>query len=339
MKSRIFISILSLSIAVLSLVGCSENGKESVVDTPHNSVTSTSDDGNNNYSISENPTNSIVDSDSDRVSESDSGSNSESVQPTGTPTIFIGPDGIPIYDSEVTKIDGSDKKAAELTAEDEGVTIFCEGFQYFKEPEGVAYSSYENPEMFDGWVFKGETPTSKNAWKRVNIGDEICGLTLKSATSTFLNYIEISFDYYQTYYTQGVADFNLFAEFDGSVTLTGYLNSSNRTSYEPDGGELRFTPAEDKLPIMCTDMFKIQPETYSLAMSYGAGEMFVFNEINEIGIDNPSGLDLGCIGIGDTAFVRLTLSDIKYGINGYVNATLVDIEVLSDVLAHEEDTI
>ena len=331
MKTKFFLSILSLSIAVLSLGGCSENGSQSVVDTPHNSATSTSDDGNNNYSTSEITANSTTDSDSD--------SDSASAEPTGTPTIFIGPDGIPIYDSEVTKIDGSDKKAAELTAEDEGVTIFCEGFQYFKEPEGVAYSSYEDPEMFDGWVFKGETPTSKNAWKRVNIGDEICGLTLKSATSTFLNYNESSFDYYQTYYTQGVADFNLFAEFDGSVTLTGYLNSSNRNSYEPDGGELRFTPTEDKLPIMCTDMFKIEPETYSLAMSYGAGEMFVFNEINEIGIDNPSGLDLGCIGIGDTAFVRLTLSDIKYGINGYVDATLVDIEVLSDVLAHAEDTI
>lgn len=73
-------------------------------------------------------------------------SDSESAEPT----IFIGPDGSPIYDSEVTKIDGSDKKAAELTANDEGITVFCEGFQYFKEPEGVAYNSYENPEMFEG---------------------------------------------------------------------------------------------------------------------------------------------------------------------------------------------
>ena len=329
MKSKFFLSILSLSLAVLPmwLCGCSENSSENVNGDHNNIAVSPSGDGSSDHSTSEALTNPITDSDS------------KSAEPTGTPTIFIAPDGSPIYDSEVTKIDGTDKKAAEITEEDEDVTIFCEGFQYFKEPEGVAYSSYENPEMFDGWEFNGETPTNKNAWKRVNTGDEICGLTLKSATSTFLNYSKDSFDYYQTYYTHYVADFGFFAEFDGSVTLTGYLNSSRRSSYEPEGGELRFTPAEDKLPIMCSNMFKIQPETYSLVMSYGAREMFVFNEINQIGIDNPSGLDLGCIGIGDTAFVRLTLSDIKYYTADIINATLADIEVLSDVLAHEKDTI
>lgn len=321
MKLKFLLSILM--VLPLSLCGCSGNSSENANDAPGNIVVSPPDDGNSNHSIYEPPANSIIDS----------------APESAEPTIFIAPDGNPIYDSEVTKIIGSDKKAAELTAEDEDVTIFCEGFQYFKEPEGVAYSSYENPEMFDGWEFNGEIPENKNPWKRVNIGDEICGLTLKSATSTFLNYSESNFDYYQTYYTHSVADFGIFAEFDGSVTLTGYLNSSNRSSYEPEGGQLRFTTAEDKLPIMCSDMFKIQPETYYLALSYGGGEMFVFNEINQIGIDNPLELDLGCIGIGDTAFVRLTLSNIKYYAASNITATLVNIEVLSDVLAHKEDTV
>lgn len=181
-------------------------------------------------------------------------------------------------------------------------------------------------------------PTNKNTWKRVNVGDEICGLKLKSATSTFKNYSKSSFDTYQTYYTHSVPDFNLFAEFDGSVTLTGYLNCSNRNLYEPDGGKLRFAPTESKLPVMPNDfMFKTQPETYMVAKSYGGGEMYVVNEINLIELDNPLGLDLGCIGIGDTTYVRVTISDIKYLVEGTVNAKLDDIEVLSDVLAHEKD--
>lgn len=329
MRSRIAFCVFSMALAVLSvsLSGCSGNDGQSA-----DKITSANvGDNSGNSSIgspdSENP-NSIA----------------ESVQPVGSPTIFIGPDEKPIYDTDITKITSYDpsfsKKAAEITAEDEGVTIFCEGFQYFKEPGGTAYSTYENPEMFDGAQFKGDLPENKNAWKRLNIGDEICGLTLKSATSTFSNYSKSDFDYYQTHYTCNVPDFSQLAEFDGSITLTGYLNSSCRSSYEPDGGELRLTPTENKLPVMPAGMmYKIEPETYMTARSYGGGEMYAVNEVNLVGLSNPSGLDLGCIGIGDTAYVRLTISNIKYLVAGTVTADLVDIEVLSDVLAHEDDSI
>ena len=331
MKSRIFVSILSLSVAVLSLSlgGCSGKSNESMGDTSHNNVVSPSGDGSYNSSTSENSVNSVADG------------ISESVQPSGTPTIFIGPDDKPIYSSEITEIinaHNTSLTAETITVDDEGTTILCEGFQYFKEPAGVAYNNYENPELFEKMEFVGKMPGNTNAWKRVNVGDKICGLTLKSATTAFANYNKDSFEYYQTYYTFNVPNFDTYAEFDGSITLTGFLNSSPRTPYEPDGGKLRFTPAEDKLPVMCGFFHKIEPETYMLASSYSSRDLYVFNEINEIAIDNSSELDLDCIGIGDTAFVRVTISDIKY--YGYgVDATLTDIEVLSDVLAHDEDTV
>lgn len=345
MKSRIAVCVFSLALAVLSvsLGGCSGNDSQSA-----EKITPTGVGGNSESSSVGSPnsgsSNGTTENSSDKSETSLAVSTPESVQPVGSPTIFTGPDEKPIYDSDVTRIMSNDpgfgKKAAEITADDEGVTIFCEGFQYFKEPGGTAYSTYENPEMFDGAQFKNEMPENKSAWKRLNVGDEICGLTLKSATSTFENYSKDNFDAYQTYYTCSVPDFSLFAEFDGSVTLTGYLNSSCRSSYEPDGGELRLTPTENKLPVMPAGMmYKIEPETYMTARSYGGGNMYAVNEVNLIGLSNPSGLDLGCIGIGDTAYVRVTISNIKYLVAQTVTADLVDIEVLSDVLAHEDDTI
>ena len=345
MKSRIAFYIFSMTLAIVSvsLGGCSGNDDSFADKSTLNDIGKYSENssvvlpnsgntnGKNDNSLNESKTSSFV-------------STPESIQPSGTPTIFIGPDENPIYDTDVTRIICNDpnfsKEPAEITAEDEDITIFCEGFQYFKEPAGKAYCTYENPEMFDGAEFKNVLPENRNTWKRINVGDEICGLTLKSATSTLNNYCKENFDHYQTYYTCDVSDFNLFAEFDGSVTLTGYLNSSCRSSYEPDGGELRLTPTENKLPIMpASMMYKIEPETYVVAKSYGGGEMYAVNEINLIGIDNPLGIDLGYIGIGDTAYVRLTISNIKYLVAGTVTADLVDIEVLSDVLAHEDDSI
>lgn len=345
MKSRIKVCIFSMALAVLSISigGCSKNDSQFTSQITSDAILGNS--GSNPIGLPNwESSNDIMGNSSNQSETSSDSSATESVQPSGTPTIFIGPDEKPIYDTDVTKITSDypdfNKKPTEITAEDEGVTIFCKGFQYFKEPEGTAYCTYENPEKFDGAEFKNVLPENKNTWKRINIGDEICGLTLKSATSTFNNYSKENFDHYQTYYTCDVPDFNVFAEFDGNVTLTGYLNSSCRSSYEPDGGELRLTPTENKLPIMpASIMYKIEPETYVIAKSYGGGEMYAVNEINLIGIGNPSGIDLGCIGIGDTAYVRLTISNIKYLVAGTVTADLVDIEVLSDVLAHEDDSI
>jgi len=342
MRSRVTISVFSIMIAVCSLTigGCSGNDSESGENITKSNI------NNIIYDLGGSSTVESSESASENSESSSSGNSAANAPnvPSGEPTIFIGSDEMPIYDTEVTKITSNDsdfnKKASEITAEDEGLTIFCEGFQYFKEPRGEAYSSFNNPEMFNGAEFKNELPENKNAWKRINVGDEICGLTLKSATSTFNNYNKDNFDKYQTYYTCDVPDFSQFAEFDGSITLTGYLNSSNRNSYEPDGGELRLTPTENKLPIMpASMMYKIEPETYMVAKSYGGGELYTVNEINLIGLDNPSELDLGCIGIGDTAYVRVTISNIKYLVAQTVTADLVDIEVLSDVLAHEDDLI
>lgn len=104
------------------------------------------------------------------------------------PTFIIGLDEEPIRTTDITRIlDITDTPVTidKLTTDSDDMTVFCDGFQYFKEPISIAYNSYENPEMFDG-QYIGEKPENDNGYRRVNVGEEICGLTLKNATSEFI---------------------------------------------------------------------------------------------------------------------------------------------------------
>lgn len=295
---------------------------------------------------------------STKSSSSDESTVSALSVPSSESTIFIGPDGEPVYDSDVVKIinyydTDFSKKAAEITDEDEGTYIICEGFQYFKEPAGTAYNSYEDPEMFDGFEFKGEMPENNNAWKRVNVGDEICGLRLKNAVSQFVIEYgdENDFEERGTYYNSEHPDVYQYAEngklveFEGSITLTGFLSSSARSYYFPDGGFMDFCPVEDKLPIMCYDEFKTKPDTYSVMggseAACAVGETGIMINIKQQSdVKNQQEIEFvdGKPGIGDTVFARVTISNITYAY-GYYSADFSNVEILSDVLAHEDDEI
>lgn len=353
MRSRVTVGVFSIMIAVfsLSIGGCSGNNAESTVELYKNNIGQLSNNSDSS-AISENSESSSDNSHSDIVLGTPP-------LPGGEPTIFIGPDGEPVYDADITKIinyykTDFSKKAAEITDEDEGTLIICEGFQYFKEPAGTAYNSYEEPEMFDGFEFKGEMPENNNAWKRVNVGDEICGLKLKNAVSQFMieHGDENDFEERGTYYNceepevYQYSENGKLVEFEGSITLTGFLSSSARSYYFPDGGFMDFCPVEDKLPIMCYDEFKTKPNTYTVMG--GSGAACAVGESNiSINIKNPQGnvknqqeIEFADDkpGIGDTVFARVTISNITYAYGCY-SADFSNVEILSDVLAHEDDSI
>lgn len=363
MRSRITISVFSIMIAVLSLSigGCSGNDTESSEKSTQSNIGQIINNSNNSTTSEDSATgmeNSGTGSEDNSSGDSAQGT-PESAQPSGTPTIFIGPDGEPVYEADVKKIinyyeTDFNKTAAEITDEDEGAQIICEGFQYFKEPAGTAYNSYENPEMFDGFEFKDEIPENNNAWKRVNVGDEICGLKLKYAVSQFIIGYgdENDFEERGTYYNCKQPDVYQYAEngklveFEGSLTLTGFLSSSARSYYFPDGGFMGFCPVEDKLPVMCYDDFKTEPNTYSV-MSGSDATCVVGESLIMINIKKPQGdvknqQEIEFVdekpGIGDTVLARVTISNITYAYGGY-SADFSDVEILSDVLAHEDDSI
>lgn len=319
MKSRAAVVIFSALVVISSTVlgGCN-NSDKTVSDNSKNSSSTTS-----------------------LAAESTAENNSSAPIvpeiPKGEPTVFIGLDGEPIYTSEITAIDGTDKTAAELTKTDYHTSVLCEGFQYFTEPSGVAYNNYQHSEMFDDIVFTGEIPENKNECRKIKVGGEICGLKLVDAVSEFKieDYEDTSEPYYYDGYHFGTDSKKPLAQFSGSITIEGFLGATSRNLYEPDGGLLCFNPTESKLPILGN-----KPE-FCERTNYVGNEFAAFSEMQEIRCGYIQDLKCDCagLGVGDVAFVRVTISNIKYYNSNSIVAEIENFEMLSDVLVHKKDSI
>lgn len=253
--------------------------------------------------------------------------------PKGEPTIFTAPDGTQIYSSEITDIEGTTKSIEELTKTDYGTSVLCEGFQYFTQPSGISYDNYQNADMFDGIVYKGEISENRNKCKRVNVGDEICGLKLVNGVSEFKidDYADTPEPYFYDGYLFGDSSERYVAEFEGSIKLFGFIGVTAPNDYEPDGGSLHFTPTESKLPILGD-----KPEFFERTNFVGS-EYSVYSDMTDIdcGFIQELQCDTAGLGVGDMAYVCLTLSDIKYKSSQSIISEIENIEILSDILYHE----
>lgn len=322
MKSRVSASVFSALIVLASTVfsGCSK------VNSSSDSSSSSSKNSSSTTSLG-------------TESTADNSSSAPIIPeiPKGEPTVFIGLDGEPIYTSEITAIDGTDKTAAELTKTDYDTSVLCEGFQYFTEPSGIAFNNYQNSEMFDDIVFTGEILENKNKCRKVKVGENICGLKLVDAVSEFKidDYADTPEPYYYDGYHFGTVSNKPLAQFEGSITLEGFLGATSRNLYEPDGGLLRFTPTESKLPILGN-----KPD-FCERTNFVGSDFVVCSEMPEIecGYIQDLKCDWAGLDIGDMAFVRVTISNIKYYNSESLNAEIEKIEMLSDILAHKKDSI
>ena len=271
------------------------------------------------------------------VSTEESHSETPTIETKGEVTVFTGPDGIPIYTEEITSIEGTEKTAAELTKTDYGTSVICEGFQYFTEPSGVEYNNYQNSEMFDDYLFIGETPENKKECRKVKVGEEICGLKLIDAVSEFKidDYDDTPEPYYYDGYMFADVTQRPLAKLDGSVTIEGFLGVTSRNDYEPDGGLMFFNPTESKLPVLGEQSVFYERSNYvgSSCITYGDMPEIQCGNIRDLSC-STAGLD-----IGDVAFVRITLCNIEYSSSQYMSAEIENIERLSDILEHSEDTI
>ena len=262
----------------------------------------------------------------------------EESEPAGEPTFLIGLDGNAILTNEITRLEDTDKTAETLTEDDLWADIYCDGFTYLKEPCGVGYSQYKNPELFDENSFIGEAPEIKNEWKRVNVGDEICGFKGMSATTHFaVNDWEDHKFPARYYYTR-----ENFCELEGTVELEGYLQVTSRSVQYPTSGELLiFYPCESKLPLMpCNEVDdeKGFQTVFGTHCIYNNFDILYANESGDItlGYYNDAACDLDGLGVGDVAYARVTLGNLGL-FNGGIGATLENVELLSDILAHNED--
>lgn len=257
--------------------------------------------------------------------------------PTGELTFFIGLDGKAVLTSEITWLDNTDKTAETLTKDDLGAVAFCDGFTYFKEPSGIAFNSYSDPEKFDGTDFLGGDAENTNEWKRVCVGDEICGLKVRSASVVFdVEDYEDARDFpgrYLSIYNVGSC------ELEGTIDIEGFLQVLPDSMYQETSQLVEFFPCESKLPIMpgIPDSEKGYTTPVSRQVYGGFG---IFGEQGCIGFGHLSNItcDMDGIGRGDIAYARVTLGNIRCA-GGSISATLEKVERISDILIHNDDEL
>lgn len=331
-----FTAIICTLALLTAFTGCNNN--ETSGSAPENSGSVSAPDSNTENQDSSNAPESAPQS-----SEENSPADSAPTAPQGEPTFLIGLDGKPILTSEITRLENTDKTAETLTKDDLWADVYCDGFTYIKEPSGVAFNSYRNPEMFDGDDYLGERAENTNEWKRVYVGDEICGLKVKSAAANFrVNDYDNDrgeWQFPERYVSlHGAGE----CEFEGTVELEGFLQVFPNFVQYPDTSELvEFMPCEGKLPI--TPGYPDRKTGYITPLE----EKNLYNHFDDFGIFGELGsiklgylgdqtCDMDGMGSGDIAYARVTLGNIKCA-GGGISATLENVERISDILMHDED--
>ena len=324
---KLFLVIATLPL--VSLTGCSDN-QGSVP----NSNQSYSGSSTNSSSSKGNSESSTV------KPEDNSSEDTASNIPKGEPTFLIGLDGKAILTSEITRLEKTDKTAETLTEDDLWANVYCNGFAYYKEPCGVGYDSYKNPELFDGYDFLGEEPENKNEWKRINVGDEIYGLKVKSATAHFC--VDDGENY--TFPERHFRDNDNGIELEGTIEVEGFLQVNNRSVQYPENNELMwFYPSSINLPLTPSDSFVDKEKgfrtMFAVRSLFNHGSEFLYTgefDCISLGYYSDADCEMDGIGVGDIAYVRVTLGNIRCVGSG-AEASLENVELLSDILAHDKD--
>ena len=250
---------------------------------------------------------------SSEISNTISDNNSEPAESTpevdkGEPTFLMGLDGEPIYTSEITAfldIDRSEITVDNITPGGFNYAI-CEGFCYLSEPSGLSKSMAAN--FNDLYAPSGHVPE----YKRVNVGDTFCGLTVKNASVEFFGKET------DNYFTSNV-------EFEGELTLTGYITINHDFDYAVGDGDLQFL-IDDKsavLPGCCTNSLGDYSTNYQRCgyyMENGTSEPVFYWCVNEYGLIylgniNTVTADISDIGNRDMCYykVQVKIKDPKIG--------------------------
>lgn len=299
----------------------------------------------------------IPESNNDSQSNSGNSSTEQSTQstestvesvPEGEPTNLIGLDGKPIYTSEInTNITDTEiiERLSDYTYYEEPIKpdAVLDSYMYLKPSAGKVYDMYNNPEMYGedeeipGYkTYIGEKLENPNEWRRVNVGDEFCGLTLKSVGTGFTkdengNYTSIGRSY---------------CDFDGTVTLTGFLHiMPSAELYNMPGGELVLCFPSSELPIMAGSPIKgvaFEDSEFQDSIVFDFNGFHGYCEIQEINLDetiDDTDVDLSGLSRGDFVKVNATISGLSCDVQNYKTQTfrtykahLENIEILSDVI-------
>ncbi len=242
-------------------------------------------------------------------------------------TFLKGLDGKPIEVSEITSLADKDYKPTSVLDENNFGKAECNGFAYAFEP-AIFYEKSEHPELFDNDVYIGKDAEKSLEFIRVSTGDKFGSLTVKSARSVFST---ANTDPGEGYYYEGSE-----IEFDGEITLTGWLSIPSVNEKYPNVIlDMSFDcDDEKKLPLSVN--FVCDPE-YGGYYHIPDSRWEIYTDIPEISLGkyhDYDDIDFHGLKEGDGwVKAEITITDVKmkYGIQGYygpVTAALVNIKPL-----------
>lgn len=310
-------------------------------------------------------------------------SNTEGTQPTSTQTeqitnavtteenvqiidetFLIGLDKKGVGLSDIKKLtlqDGTEISGENLTLDsfnkDNFSTAECEGFCYLAEPLNIGEKGTDNDENFSFLETHGSIGTDTNrVFKRYNVGDKYGDLTVKKATVSFdaYPYNEPCFgwepavagkdiDFPEVFYKEQ------YVEFEGEVTMTGYITVNESSDYFPElGGTMEFVADSESnpLPIAKAEM-SLESEggfyttRYRMTLgNYGENEEYFLNEYGSIILGNvkDTTVDTSSLDADYPKFskVKVTINNITMPLYNnlpfnlsYIQGELTKLEILS----------
>lgn len=310
-KITVIFSVLTAAAILALLTGCSSGTSDPSSDSQISSPVSDSNDSIDNSDGSES---------SDFPGSSDnSDSASEPQKPDGEPTFLIGLDGEPVYTSELSEIYKIDRETwdeipVETLDHENLFNVVCDGFTYVYTPR-PAVNCMDAPELFEDGYYIGEELSDNYEFLRVNVGDKIGDLTVRSATSLFR----------AVYGSDEVYERGL-VEFDGEVELTGFVSVETEAPLYPGGGgNITFLPdAESSVKIPMTffdrnyDNGKDRHLVWNSVGWYGDRSLLALGNIADIDSELREG--------DEFVKVKVTVEDIKLGY--WASAVIKDIELV-----------
>lgn len=325
-------SALTIIIAAAMLAGCADGGTSSA---PENSMTSTT---------------SLQSTKADVESSDPSSSN---VNSDPLPFTLFGADKVQITFADVTSVtdvDGNPIAPADVKDPD-WYEIVCDGFAYLAEPS-ISLNSRDNADRYDPekLLFSDLPEYSDTKYRRFNVGDKFGELTLKSASATFsrIGYeddekAKETKEYYALTEEQirdrGMGFAGMFerckAEFDGTVTMTGYMRVVI-SEYGIEEGTVLFIPDADSLVLPLMN-YHINYDTDSINTAlwqWNVNDFSYANEYPTIRLGNINkGTDIsGIAADGTSTKVKVTVTNISMfsdlRMSSFIDGELVSVETV-----------
>lgn len=316
------ISLTALLAVIMTLTSCASAENSSDPLSSYNSSQSVSD------AVSDNSEDSVESS----GDEDGTDSFSEPQKPAGEATFLTLPDGTPIYTSQITKYQkqaefhGTHEQYALDTFNRETFTdnfmdaeAVCEGFAYVYTPHPTI-SFAEHPEKFteSGGIreYIGEEIPPEKKYFRINVGDKIGDLTVKSAQTRFSNY-EASMYNGDPDDVPGIYLTGADIQYDGELEMTGYISVRETKGYDT-AGDLYFTPIGECASLIPLAEYKFRSDISPMGVYHETFQFeSAYGDLDTIGLGNMydyDNIDFAGLKPGDDqVLVKLTLKDPNAG--------------------------